>query len=207
MADSSLDSQIYSARTNLLSQLKSQGYDVNGYIGFTLTEINAMVRYEQLDFVVEKENGQKTFVKFHIAQALRPAQIKDMVEAYYNIEETLTKNDNLYIITMNDPNDTLIKMVNNIWLRDGIYVMINSVPRLRFNVLEHSLVPKFTVLNEEEDKEFRKKYNITNNSQIPNISRFDPVAVAIGMRPGQICKILRPSRTAITAPYYRICVI
>lgn len=207
MANSSLDSQIYSARTNLLSQLKSQGYDVNGYIGFTLTEINAMVRYEQLDFVVEKENGQKTFVKFHIAQALRPAQIKDMVEAYYNIEETLTKNDNLYIITMNDPNDTLIKMVNNIWLRDGIYVMINSVPRLRFNVLEHSLVPKFTVLNEEEDKEFRKKYNITNNSQIPNISRFDPVAVAIGMRPGQICKILRPSRTAITAPYYRICVI
>jgi len=207
MANSSLDSQIYSARTNLLSQLKSQGYDVNGYIGFTLTEINAMVRYEQLDFVVEKENGQKTFVKFHIAQALRPTQIKDMVEAYYNIEETLTKNDNLYIITMNDPNDTLIKMVNNIWLRDGIYVMINSVPRLRFNVLEHSLVPKFTVLNEEEDKEFRKKYNITNNSQIPNISRFDPVAVAIGMRPGQICKILRPSRTAITAPYYRICVI
>jgi len=207
MANSSLDSQIYSARTNLLSQLKSQGYDVNGYIGFTLTEINAMVRYEQLDFVVEKENGQKTFVKFHIAQALRPTQIKDMVEAYYNIEETLTKSDNLYIITMNDPNDTLIKMVNNIWLRDGIYVMINSVPRLRFNVLEHSLVPKFTVLNEEEDKEFRKKYNITNNSQIPNISRFDPVAVAIGMRPGQICKILRPSRTAITAPYYRICVI
>jgi len=207
MANSSLDAQIYSARTNLLSQLKSQGYDVNGYIGFTLTEINAMVRYQQLDFVVEKENGQKTFVKFHIAQALRPTQIKDMVEAYYNIEKTLEKSDNLYIITMNDPNDTLVKMVNNIWLRDGIYVMINSVPRLRFNVLEHSLVPKFIVLNEEEDNEFRKKYNITNNSQIPNISRFDPVAVAIGMRPGQICKILRPSRTAITAPYYRICVI
>ncbi|MCK5558294.1 MAG: DNA-directed RNA polymerase subunit H, partial [Candidatus Hydrogenedentes bacterium] len=39
-----------------------------------------------------------------------------------------------------------------------------------------------------------------------DISRFDPVAQAIGLRPGQLCRVMRPSRTAIVAPFYRFCV-
>ena len=51
----------------------------------------------------------------------------------------------------------------------------------------------------------KKRYNIVNDTELPEISRYDPVAQAIGMRPGQICKIIRPSKTAITTDYYRIC--
>jgi DNA-directed RNA polymerase subunit H (RpoH/RPB5) len=51
-----------------------------------------------------------------------------------------------------------------------------------------------------------KKYNIINKGQFPDISRFDPVARVIGLRPGQLCHIVRPSKTAIEANYYRICV-
>ena len=51
-----------------------------------------------------------------------------------------------------------------------------------------------------------KKYNITDKIQFPDISRFDPVSRAIGLRPGQLCHIVRPSKTAINADYYRICV-
>ena len=61
------------------------------------------------------------------------------------------------------------------------------------------------ILNDEEVDTFKKTYNITDNKQLPEISRYDPVAIAIGMRPGQICKIIRPSKTAITTDYYRIC--
>ena len=51
-----------------------------------------------------------------------------------------------------------------------------------------------------------KKYNITDKIQFPDISRFDPVARAIGLRPGQLCKITRYSKTAIETFYYRICI-
>ena len=44
-----------------------------------------------------------------------------------------------------------------------------------------------------------------NDTEFPELSRFDPVAQAIGIRPGQVCKITRSSKTAIEAPYYRIC--
>jgi DNA-directed RNA polymerase subunit H (RpoH/RPB5) len=50
------------------------------------------------------------------------------------------------------------------------------------------------------------KYNITDKIQFPDISRFDPVARVIGLRPGQVCNIIRASKTAIEANYYRICV-
>ena len=51
-----------------------------------------------------------------------------------------------------------------------------------------------------------QKYNITELSQMPDISRFDPVARAICLRPGQVCHIIRPSKTAIEADYFRVCI-
>jgi DNA-directed RNA polymerase subunit H (RpoH/RPB5) len=51
-----------------------------------------------------------------------------------------------------------------------------------------------------------KKYNILIKIHIPDISRFDPVAQVIGLRPGKVCQIIRPSKTSVTANYYRVCV-
>ena len=76
---------------------------------------------------------------------------------------------------------------------------------LQFNVLEHSLQPKFILLNDAEAIAVKKEFNILNDSELPDITRFSPVAQPIGMRPGNICKIIRPSKTAISSTYYRIC--
>ena len=51
----------------------------------------------------------------------------------------------------------------------------------------------------------RKKYNITSDSELPEISRFDPVAKAIGIRPKEVCEILRPSKTSVITKFYRLC--
>ena len=76
---------------------------------------------------------------------------------------------------------------------------------MQFNILEHVYVPLHQVLSESEKINIKNKYNIMNDNEFPELSRFDPVAQAIGIRPGQVCKITRPSKTAIEAPYYRIC--
>ena len=47
---------------------------------------------------------------------------------------------------------------------------------------------------------------IIQPEELPEISRFDPVSLAIGLKPGDICKILRESKTAINGVYYRYCV-
>ena len=69
---------------------------------------------------------------------------------------------------------------------------------------KHTMVPKHRILNEEEKQKIIAKYNILDDN-IPPISRFDPVAQVIGLRPRQYCEIVRPSKTSITSLFYRIC--
>ena len=38
------------------------------------------------------------------------------------------------------------------------------------------------------------------------INLFDPTALAIGLRPGQVAEINRKSPTALETKYYRLCV-
>jgi DNA-directed RNA polymerase subunit H (RpoH/RPB5) len=117
------------------------------------------------------------------------------------------KTDSIMFITKSDPNDTLVKELEQLWNERHIYVNVVYIKRLQFNVLKHSLVPKHETLTELEEEEFTTQYNIKDaKTQIPTISRFDPVAIAIGLRPGQICRIHRKSPTSIKTVYYRVCV-
>ena len=62
------------------------------------------------------------------------------------------------------------------------------------------------ILDDEEEKDFMKNHQIKDKSQLPEISRFDPHALVVGVRPGNICLIQRSSLTALKTNYYRVCV-
>ena len=112
----------------------------------------------------------------------------------------------MFIILKSDINETITNVLKNIWEKDGIFIVIINIQRLQFNILEHSLVPPHRILSEEELEEIKIKYNINKLSQLPEISRFDPVAQVIGIRPGQVCEIIRSSKTAVSTKYYRVCI-
>ena len=89
---------------------------------------------------------------------------------------------------------------------DGIFVIIHNIHRLQFNILNHKLVPECIILEEPEIVKLKQKHNIKDLMQLPEISRFDPLALAICLRPGQVCLFKRESSTAMFYDYYRICV-
>jgi len=203
-----LITEIYKSRKNLLDILESRGFDTSDYNSFTYEELHTMIQNQQLDFIVKKvDSEKKVYVKYNIIKVLRPNNIYDSVEDLFHIENVLTKNDDLIIINKDEPNDTLQTTVKNIWLNDGIYIAIINIARLQFNILNHTLVPKHTVLSEEERNVFLEKYNITNKKMIPTISYFSPVSIVLGIRPDDICKIERFSKTAINSDFYRICIL
>jgi DNA-directed RNA polymerase I, II, and III subunit RPABC1 len=111
------------------------------------------------------------------------------------------------IVIKDEPNDTLLENIKDIWTTDKIYISLVNIRRLQFNILKHTLVPKHTILSDDEKELFMKKYNILDNSQIPDISYFSPVSIVIGLRPDNVVKIERTSRTSITSDFYRICKI
>jgi DNA-directed RNA polymerase subunit H (RpoH/RPB5) len=200
---------IYKSRGTILDQLESQGYNVGDYIGFSINEVDAMYGNDQLDMLLETkdEPKRKTYIKYYLtAKQLKPNNLDEMIEDLFVIENALTKSDNLIIILDDEPNQTIIKKVQYLFDHDGIFVVLHNIQRLQFNVLNHRCVPKCTILNETETAVIKKKYNIKDNSQFPEISRFDPQALAMSVRPGEICKFERNSATAMKYDYFRLCV-
>ena len=168
-----------------------------------------MYNNKQLDMLLSSEETEtvkkKVYVKYHLAKTLPRQNINDYIDDLYNLEQVLSKGDTLIIVIKQEPNEPLLNILRQIWEQDGIFIIVYNLERLQFNILEHSYVPKHIIMTESEIVEMKKKYNITDDIEIPEISRFDPVATAIGMRPGDICRIVRPSKTAITTNYYRLC--
>ena len=212
---SSLVSSIYKSRKTILELMKNQNYNTGDYDNFSINEVNTKFQNKQLDILLEKnqdENApntvrkQKIYITYYLAKTLRPQNVQEIIDDLFNLEEVLTKEDTLMIIVKDDMNETLTNLLKHIWEQDGILIIIQSIKRLQFNILEHTLVPHHRVLTNEEVEKIRLRYNITQDTQFPDISRFDPVAQVIGIRPGQVCEIIRPSKTAINSFYYRICV-
>jgi DNA-directed RNA polymerase subunit H len=211
---SSLISSIYKARKTVLDLMDKQGYNIDDYSNFSINEVNSMKQNNQLDILLEKKNENsdplkrksKIYIRFYLTKTIRPAYIQEMIDDLFNLEEILTKEDTLFIITKDEINETIINELKQIWEKDGIFIVIENIKRLQYNILNHSLVPEHTVIDDKAVDEVMKKYNIKNKTEFPDISRFDPVARVIGMRPGYVCKIIRPSKTAITTEYYRVCI-
>ena len=201
-----LVSRLFTSRKTYLSQLKGLGYETDKYDNFSINEVNIMVQNKQQDMLIQHQNGSKIYISYHVEKALRPQNIHDIIDDLYHLEKMLTTSDILTIIVKDPPNDTLTNLIMNIYANDKVFINILSLGQLQFNVLNHSMVPKHIKLTPDETVEFKKKYNINSNTEIPEISRFDPPAQIIGMRPGDICHIVRPSKISVTVNHYRVCV-
>lgn len=208
MSGASTINQIYKSRKNILEILDSKGYNVDENIDFSVNEIDAMLNNNQLDMLVSNNEGKKVYVKYSLSskQVRWQNTLDETIEDLYYIDNTLTKDDDLIIIINEEPNDNLVNKLKYIYDTDGIFIVVHNIARLQFNILTHMLVPDCEILNKEKETELKIKFNIKDNLQLPQISRFDPQALALCVRPGQICKFDRKSVNSLNAAYYRICV-
>mgnify|MGYP006143822325 CR=1 FL=1 len=211
--NSSHFNNLYKCRKNLLEILDKIGYDISAYQLFDMNELYSMIQNEQINFHLKKRDKTNKCgnVQIHFyellgktSKALRDKNVDELIEHYYYIQNVLSENDRLIIIVNDDPNDTLTQHLKHQWEKNNLLVNIISLKRLQFNILKHNLVPPHRILLDEEKVELMEKYNIREMKQIPEISRFDPVSQVLGIRPNDICEIIRPSKHVIQTKYYRV---
>jgi DNA-directed RNA polymerase subunit H len=199
--------QIYKSRKYLLELLEEQKYDISNYENFSINEVDAMTTNSQLDMLLHREEDD-SFVYVNYVKKLSADTLERLVEDLFEIEMVLKdkKKDQIIMILDNEPNQTTIDKIKYIFDKDGYFIIPYNIARLQFNILKHVLVPKAVVLKEDEVNTLFKTFNLTSTENLPEISRFDPQAMAIGIRPGQILKLQRKSPTAMNSLYYRVCV-
>jgi DNA-directed RNA polymerase subunit H len=202
---------IYNSRVNLLSILATLGYDVEPYAGFSVNEIDERMKTMQLDMELQKQNGDKVYVKYLCGnraptKELNAKKLDFMIDDLYANSQTLEKKDTLILIIDGEPNDSMHDRFRYLHDHDGYFIVCHNIARLQFNILAHEKVPKSEVATEDEVKSVMERFNMTSKKQFPEIGRFDPISLALCLRPGQICKIHRPTPTAGKSIFYRVCV-
>lgn len=208
--NSNLNHRIYTARNNLVKVYKKQGFDVSPFEGTDISEVNQMQQNRSLDMeLIHTESDRKTYIHFYLASQLTKDKIQPTIDFYFE-GGILKPTDELLIIITKDPNETMKEYLKLVWERDGYYINIKNLARCQFVAQDNVRVPKaYIESSDERITTFFKMFNILKSAkyeQMPLVSRFDPVSIELGCRPGQIYVSLRPSKTGIFSPYWRLCV-
>jgi light-regulated signal transduction histidine kinase (bacteriophytochrome) len=148
--------------------MEAQGYNVSDYANFSMNEVSVMRQNNQLDMLLERKEEDvdtkrktKIYIRYHLGKTIRPnTHLQEIIDDLFNLEEILTKQDTLYIIIKDEVNETIMNELKHIWEKDGIFIVIESIKRLQFNILKHQLVPSHTTMNETQVKDIMLKYNI-----------------------------------------------
>lgn len=206
-------SKLYKSRTNMIYYLTEMGYDCSSFEHFSMEELDVLQKNDSLDFLVLKEK-EKCYVKYmtedantkNPANSVKKLNISNIIDEMFMQEGILTDKDTLVLITNDYSTESIHKALKNIWELKKLYVVLFDLKQLQINVLKHKLVPKHIKLSPMEKVNLYAELKVEEDSQLPEISRFDPVAKTLFLRPGEVCKIIRFSKISFTDPYYRVCV-
>ena len=198
---------LYKSRQIILDYMSRLQYDTSEYENFTMNEVDSMYKIDQSDMLIShKVSGTKVYIKYSVSRTCRPSGIETIVFNLFDNEMVLTKKDTLIIILDSEVNDGIISLLKNLYNEKGIFITVFNIKRLQFNVLNHVLNPAVEIVPDSEIEDLKAKLNIKTVQLLPEISRFDPLALAIILRPGQVIKLTRNSVTALTTTYYRVCI-
>lgn len=207
---------IYKSRQTLLKILADRGYNTKPFEKFGPIEISAMAAAGDAAFrmdlqrpvtegqrmaycrVVYSFNNIKNRIVTFLSDQVRDEEDDD-TDA---IDRTTTE----LIVMLTEPVREAFHLAAAAALARNIHVRFFNVQTIVNNPLEHVLVPKHEFLPSSEHADFLVKHKIRSKDNLPLI-RFheDMIARIMGLMPGDIVKITRPSPSAGEYISYRLC--
>ena len=192
---------LYNIRKTVLEMLKDRNYTVPSSENITFDEFSIKFKNKNIDIYVDNtnENKGKAYVYFHNENKTIPkADLKNLLNK--TIETYQDEDIKLIIILKEKGNGSIFKEITkDIYKNVEIFMNKNMI----INITHHEFVPKHTILTEDEEIEVLDKYSTTKN-KLPKILKNDPIAKYYGMKPNQICKIIRKSPEVGDYIYYRL---
>lgn len=214
----------FKSRETILTQLREIGYDTDPH-HLSIEECGGYMNF----CAVHLHTNARVYVFYE----LKKITLDDRIETIWT-EGTITfdseptpfdvTRDTVMFVTQTDPSENIQDQIQTLYLIRGVYVTWHTIERTQFNVLEHTLIPRFSIVPEEppqaketegmdvlEHSRIRSVRELletfhTTLDNLPTESRFSPPLMAKLVRPGQVVCYLRPSCTAMIAPHWVLCV-
>lgn len=214
---------VYRSRTTILDHLDEAGWETTPFRKFSPKEIREMIKATgasingapalqmELKRKEDAPSGDGESTECLVAYTL--TRIKHKIDKFTTeffgsegVDPALVKSRELILITLEPIAPNFHTTASSLFLKHGIRVRYFQAAAIINNPLKHVLVPKHEKVPKGEEEALLTGLN-AKKTQFPFI-RFheDPIARMIGLLPGDIVKITRPSPTAGECIMYRVCV-
>jgi DNA-directed RNA polymerase I, II, and III subunit RPABC1 len=205
------------SRHTILEILDDRGYDTTPYRSIAPEQILTLAEGHSraLDIIVKKRADsaapcERAVVVYQLQDRIRLKLGTFMRDIYEPLPEsmeanTVTKADDLIVI-LNEPyHEVFDKTAIQMWQTAKIRVSFFHIKQVVVHLGRHVLVPPHRKLSPDEAKAELARLHITQKSQLPLIKHHDIQSRIMGLVPGDIVEILRPSPTAGVSRVLRIC--
>ncbi len=191
---------LYKVRQTVLEMISDRGYAIPpDMLQVSFEQFSVQYDAKSIDLYIQDETKEKPYyVYFHTDASFGKNDMKNVVQKITNQYQ----NENMGIIVLlKDKESTSIQKEKS----KAIYKNVEffEQKKMTFNITKHVFVPKHVIMTPEEEAQVVEKYE-TPKSKFPKISVSDPVAKYYGMKPDQMCRIIRNDPEVGLSISYRI---
>ena len=192
---------------NLKELLKKRGDDIS-----MLEEHEVGIDRE--DFYNEKNviefQTSNTTVIFALTKKLRKNIVDELKMGENSVDDFKKRYSNKTNVILIFNNETItmpilsqLNKYDKLFQKSGGMLQYFQIKQLMFNPTEHVFVPEHIKLTPDEANEVMQKYMIKSKLQMPVILHNDIIAKWLGLKQGDIVKIVRYNENSGLSYYYR----
>jgi DNA-directed RNA polymerase subunit H (RpoH/RPB5) len=212
MEDADTRDLIVRSRSTILEIIENRGYNVDSYKGVSPVEIDkfAMTNTNLLQITADKiKDGFAPLDRIVVLYWLEPVKNKLETELKKLWDEggfDVTKQE-LVVILSEPPHEAFALQAAKQWTLLKARISFFHLKQIISNPASHCMVPPHRKLSETECEFVMKKLKLKSKSELPHIKYHDIQARVLGLVPGDIVEIRRPSETVGEYTLFRICTI
>jgi DNA-directed RNA polymerase subunit H (RpoH/RPB5) len=210
---------IIRSRQTLLDILDERGYETMPYRNIAGDQLLALAEGapRALDIVVKKRADseapcEKAVVIYMIQDRMR-TKLDSTIRSFYMdptaslAANAVTKKDDLIVI-LNEPyHEAFDKASATMWQTDKARLSFFHIKQVVVHPGRHVLVPPHRKLTADAVRAEMERLHLSARSQLPLIKHHDIQARVLGLVPGDVVEVMRPSPTAGIARVLRVCAI
>jgi len=207
---------IIRSRPTILEILENRGYNVDSYKGVSPEEILKLANTsaDLLKIIALKRPGsnapvERAVVLYWIESPIRLKAESEVNKLWDEDLHNYNPAQDEIIIMLSEPrHDVFDYQAIKQWNTRKARVSFFQLKNLVTNPSKHFMVPPHRKLTADEIEELKTKTHVLSKSQFPHIKyHVDIQARVLGLVPGDIVEIKRPSETSGLATAFRVCTV
>ena len=203
---------IIRSRPTILEILRDRGYDVRAHEGVSPEEIRKLcttsVDLLKLEVVKRDAPTKRIAVLYWVDASYHHKADKEVNKQWdeENAARYYPENDELFIVLNEPMNEAFHTAAKRQWSINKARVNFYGLKNLLSNPARHRMVPPHRRLTTEEADTVKTRLHMKSKSEFPHIKFHEDIqARVLGLVPGDVVEITRPSETAGVTVMYRIC--